>query len=370
LLNASPSGAVTRFLRSDRQGGKVMSRPRVAVITGGSAGVGRATARAFADAGYRVALLARGEDRLRAACAELLAAGHAALGQVVDVADAAQVERAAERVERELGEISVWVNNAATTVFGPVVDITAEEFEQVTRVTYLGTVHGTLAALRRMRPRGRGCIVQVGSALAYRSIPLQSAYCAAKAAIRGFTDSLRSELIREQSQVQLTMVHLSAFNTPQFDWARSRLPRQLQPVPPIFQPEVAADAIVHAARHPRREFWVGWPAVKAILSTRLVPGLGDRLAASTAYDGQQTPEPAVADRPDNLFAPVAGGYAAHGRFDAQARRRSLQWHLSKHRGSLAMLALAAIAATAASRHAITVPAGTQVGPLRGSSARR
>ena len=223
-----------------------------------------------------------GADRINLTCAELLAAGTVALGIVTDVADAGQVESAAERVERELGPISVWVNNAATTVFAPAVEITPEEFEQVTRVTYLGTVHGTLAALRRMRLRDKGCIVQVGSALAYCSIPLQSAYCASKAAIRGFTDSLRSELIREESRIRLTMIHLSAFNTPQFDWARSKLPLRVQPVPPIFQPEIAAEAILRAVDHPRREVWVGWPAVKAILSTRLAPGLGDRLAAVEA----------------------------------------------------------------------------------------
>lgn len=321
-----------------------MREPRVVVITGGSAGVGRAAARAFAASGYQVAVLARGEARVRAACAELSAGGTHALGIITDVADAQQVERAAERVARELGPIDVWVNNAATTVFAPVVDVTAAEFEQVTRVTYLGTVHGTLAALRHMRPRNRGCIVQVGSALAYRSIPLQSAYCASKAAIRGFTDSLRSELIREGSAIDISMVHLSAFNTPQFDWARNRLGRQVQPVPPIFQPEIAADAILNAAEHPRRELWVGWPAVKAILSSRVVPGLGDRLAASVAWDGQQTQEPSVAGRPDSLFEPVAGAYAAHGRFDARTRGRSLQWELSKHRIAAASLTFAVLAA--------------------------
>lgn len=318
--------------------------PEVVVITGGSAGVGRATARAFAAAGYRVAILARGASRVEEACAELESFGAEALGIVADVADARQVDQAAARVEQELGPIAVWVNNAATTIFAPVVNVSPAEFEQVTRVTYLGTVHGTLAALRHMRGRNRGCIIQVGSALAYRSIPLQSAYCASKAATRGFTDSLRSELIRERSAIRLVMVHLSAFNTPQFDWARSRLVHRVQPVPPIFQPEIAADAIVHAAKHPRRELWVGWPAVKAILSTRLLPGLGDRLAAGSAWDGQQTPEPAAAGRPDSLFEPVPGRQAAHGRFDAASNARSLQWQLSKHRvvaGSLGIAALAA-----------------------------
>ncbi len=325
-----------------------MNGPQVVVITGGSAGIGRATALAFVRRGDRVAILARDPDRLEAACAELRATGGTVLGIPVDVADAAQVEQAAERVERELGPISVWVNNVSTTVFAPVLETTPEEFRRVTEVAYLGAVHGTQAALRRMLPRNRGCIVQTGSALAYRSIPLQSAYCGAKAAIRGFTDALRCELIHERSRVRVTMVQLSAFNTPQFDWARSRLPRRLQPVPPIFQPEIAADAIVWAATHGRREVWVGWPAVQAILSARLLPGLGDRLAARRAWDSQQMPEPASAGRPDNLFAPVPGPFGAHGRFDRRARRRSGQWWWSKRRwrvagGLLLLLASAAAA---------------------------
>ena len=226
--------------------------PKVVVITGGSAGVGRATAQAFARAGYSVGVLARDPQRVESACEEIRSNGGRALGISTDVADAAQVERAAERIEHELGPISVWVNNASTTVFARVLDMTAEEYRQVTAVAYLGVVHGTMAALKRMQPRNHGVIIQTGSALAYRSIPLQSAYCAAKAAIRGFTDALRCELIHDRSRVRLTMVQLSAFNTPQFDWARSKLPRRLQPVPPIFQPEIAADAIVRAAMHPRR----------------------------------------------------------------------------------------------------------------------
>lgn len=306
-----------------------MNAPEVMVITGGSAGIGRAAALAFVQRGDRVAILARDPQRLEAVCAELRAAGGTVLGIPVDMADAAQVERAAARIERELGPISVWVNNVSTTVFAPILDTTPEEFRRVTEVTYLGAVHGTQAALRRMRSRDHGCIVQTGSALAYRSIPLQAAYCSAKAAIRAFTDALRCELIHDRSRVRVTMVQLSAFNTPQFDWARSKLPRRLQPVPPIFQPEIAADAIVWAATHRRREVWVGWPAVQAILSSRLLPGLGDRLAARRAWDSQQTPEPAPPDRPDNLFAPVPGPFGAHGRFDARARRHSGQWWLSK-----------------------------------------
>jgi short-subunit dehydrogenase len=241
------------------------------------------------------------------------------------------------------------VNNASTTVFARVLDMTAEEYRQVTAVAYLGVVHGTLAALKRMHPRNHGVIIQTGSALAYRSIPLQSAYCAAKAAIRGFTDALRCELIHDRSRVRLTMVQLSAFNTPQFDWARSRLPRRLQPVPPIFQPEIAAEAIVWAATHCRREVWVGWPAVKAILSTRLAPALGDRLAAHGAYESQMTDAPADPDRADNLFDPMPGDFGAHGRFAARAKSRSANWALSKHRWGAAALATVLLASWFARR---------------------
>jgi short-subunit dehydrogenase len=290
--------------------------PQIAVITGGSAGIGRATAVAFARAGYRVGILARDPQRLESACEEIRGNSGHALGISTDVADAAQLEHAAERIEHELCPISVWVNNASTTVFARVLDMTAEEYRRVTDVTYLGVVHGTMAALKRMHPRDQGIIMQTGSALAYRSIPLQSAYCAAKAAIRGFTDALRCELIHDRSHVRLTMMQLSAFNTPQFDWARSKLPRRLQPVPPIFQPEMAAEAIVRAATEHRREVWVGWPAVKTILSARLLPGLGDRLAARNAYDSQMTDEPADPGQPDNLFAPIPGDFGAHGRFNS------------------------------------------------------
>ena len=315
-----------------------MSPPNIVVVTGGSAGIGRAVAQAFVERGDWVAILARDAQRVEAACKELRDAGGTVLGIPVDVADAEQVEQAAERIERELGLISIWVNNVSTTVFAPVLDTTPAEFKRVTEVAYLGAVHGTLAALRRMRPRNAGCIVQTGSALAYRSIPLQSAYCAAKAALRGFTDALRCELIHERSKVRITMVHLSAFNTPQFDWARNKLSRQVQPVPPIFQPEIAADAIVRAATRQRREVWVGWPAVKAILSSRVAPGIGDWMAARGAYAAQQTDE--VASRgPDNLFLPVAGAFAAHGRFDARAREWSMQWALSRHRWTAALIAV-------------------------------
>ncbi|MBA3590181.1 MAG: SDR family oxidoreductase [Methylibium sp.] len=323
-----------------------MNRPRIVVITGGSAGVGRAAARAFSKQGDWVAILARDDDRVQAACEELREAGGTALGIAVDVADAVQVENAAERVERELGLISVWVNNVSTTVFAPVTETTAEEFKQVTEVAYLGAVYGTKAALKRMLPRNEGVIVQTGSALAYRSIPLQSAYCAAKAAVRGFTDALRCELIHERSKVRVTMVHLSAFNTPQFEWARNKLPQLVQPVPPIYQPKIAGEAIVRAAGRHKREWWVGWPAVKAILSSRVLPGLGDRMAASSAWSGQQTEGPAADYRPGNLFAPVPGAFGARGRFNTRARKHSLQWGLSKHRAGVAAVAVIALAGAA------------------------
>jgi NAD(P)-dependent dehydrogenase (short-subunit alcohol dehydrogenase family) len=343
-LGAGTTSRSIMAISVDDAAARPASAPRVVVVTGGSAGVGRAAALAFARRGDPVAVLARDAQRIEATCAQLRAAGAQALGIVADVADAQQVEAAAEQVERELGPIAVWVNNAMATVYAPVEDMTPREFQRVTEVTYLGTVHGTLAALRRMRARNAGCIVQVGSALAYRSIPLQSAYCAAKAAARGFTDALRSELIHDGSAVRVCMVHLSAVNTPQFDWARNKLGRRLQPVPPIFQPEVAADAIVLAATRPRREMWVGWPAVQAIASSRVAPGLGDHVAARSAWDGQTTDEPAPPDAPDNLFEPVPGERAAHGRFDDRARPRSLQWEMARRRAPLfAVLALVAVA---------------------------
>lgn len=279
-----------------------MNRP-VVVITGASAGIGLATALAFGRAGYAVALLAREPHRLHEAARAVEAAGGAALAIAVDVAERSAVDAAAARVERELGPIAVWVNNAMATIFAPFDEITPAEYERVTRVTYLGTVNGTRAALRYLRTRDHGCIVQVGSALAYRSIPLQSAYCGAKAAIRGFSDALRSELIHERSQVRICMVQLCAFNTPQFDWGASRLSRRPQPVGPVYQPELAARAIVWLAQHPRRELWVGMPAIVAILSTRLFAALGDRLAAARAWRGQHSDEPA-APRNGNLFAPL------------------------------------------------------------------
>lgn len=310
-------------------------RNQVVVITGSSAGVGRAVARAFAQQGASLGLLARGRDGLDAARSEAEASGARALAIPTDVADARQVEAAAAQIERELGPIDIWINNAMVSVFSPILQMTPEEFDRVTRVTYLGAVYGTLAALHRMVPRDRGVIVQVGSALAYRAIPLQSAYCAAKHALNGFTESLRSELLHDGSHVHVTMVHLPAVNTPQFDWTRTRMPRQSQPVPPIFQPEVAAEAIVWAALAPQREVWVGWPTVKAVLGDRVAPGLLDRYLARFGYESQQTDEPVSPDRPDNLFEPVAGDHGAHGRFDARAKTFSSQFWLSRHRRAIA-----------------------------------
>lgn len=300
------------------------SASRVVVVTGGTAGVGRATARAFAERGDRVAVLARDEERLRKTEKELSELSGAALGIPADVADWRAVDGAAARIESELGPIGVWVNNAMASVFGRVADLTADEVRRVTEVTYLGSVHGTLAALNRMRSRDRGVIVQVGSALAYRAIPAQAAYCGAKHAIRGFVDSLRTELMDEGSAVKVVSVHLPALNTPQFDWSRLKFDRRPQPVPPIFQPEVAARAVVDAAENPRREVWVGGPTVATILANRLSPGLLDRYLARQGVKSQLTDAPADRNRPDNLFRPVEGDFAAHGRFDEEAKGRSWQ----------------------------------------------
>ncbi len=312
--------------------------PEVVVITGASAGVGRATVREFARAGARIGLLARGTDSLEAARREVEAAGGRALVLPVDVADAAAVEAAAAQVEEEFGPIDIWINNAMVSVFSPIREMTAEDFRRVTEVTYLGAVHGTMAALQRMQRRDRGTIVQVGSALAYRSIPLQSAYCAAKAALRGFTDSLRCELIHDGSKVHVTMVQLPALNTPQFDWTKSRLPRKAQPVPPIFQPEVAARAIHWAAHQKRREVLVGGPVVQAIFGNKIFPGLLDYYLGRTGYEGQQTDTPEDPAKPNDLHQPLAGDHGAHGRFDSRAKKFSAQFWLNQNRGPLALVA--------------------------------
>lgn len=312
------------------------NKPEVVVITGASAGVGRAVVRRFARERAHIGLIARGIDGLEGARREVEAAGGRALVLPADVAHADQVERAAARVEEEFGPIDVWINNATVSVFSPIKEMTPGEFQRVTEVTYLGVVHGTLAALKRMLPRDRGTIVQVGSALAYRAIPLQSAYCAAKHAILGFTESLRTELIHDNSNVHVTMVHLPALNTPQFSWNKSRLPRHPQPVPPIFQPEVAAQAIHYAAHHQRREMSVGMPTVVAIYGDKIAPGLGDRYLAAQGYEAQQTDEPVDPDRPNNLWEPVPGDHGAHGIFDDRASSFSPQLWANMNRGWLVL----------------------------------
>jgi short-subunit dehydrogenase len=315
---------------------------QVAIVTGAGAGVGRATARALAEAGYDVGLIGRDRPRLEAAAAEIHAIGQRACVAPADVADAAAVDRAADLIAESLGPIELWVNNAMATVFAPVAETTAGEFRRGTEVTYLGTVHGTMAALRHMRPRRRGTIINVGSALAYRSVPLQAVYCGAKSAIRGFTDSLRSELIHDRAGIHLTMVHLPAVNTPQFDWALNKMGRRAMPVPPVFQPEVPARAIVYAATHHRREIWLGFPTIKAIMANRIAPGFTDRYLARYGYSGQLTHQPEPPDAPANLYEPVPGDQAAHGRFDAVARPRSWEMFTDRHRELATLLVVAGL----------------------------
>jgi len=311
----------------------------IVAITGASAGVGRATARAFAAEGWDVAVIARNRARLDEAANEARQHGVRALAVEADVADYALLQAAAVRIERELGPIDVWINNAMATIFAPVASINPDEFRRATEVTYLGQVYGTMAAMSVMRPRNRGTIVNIGSALAYRAIPLQSAYCGAKYAVRGFTDALRSELIHDGSDIKLVVPHLPAVNTPQFDWALNKMGRRPQPVPPIFQPEVIARGIYFAATHPeRREVWIGTPTIKVILANKLAPGLLDRYLASAAYSGQLTDEPAPPDAPANLFNTVDGPYAAHGRFSKRARSFSWEMALSRNRGAGFVLA--------------------------------
>jgi NAD(P)-dependent dehydrogenase (short-subunit alcohol dehydrogenase family) len=310
----------------------------VVVITGASAGVGRAAVRAFARQGADIGLIARGIDGLEGARREVEAAGGRALVLAADVADAGAIEAAAERVERELGPIGVWVNNAMVSVFSPVKDMEPDEFRRVTDVTYLGVVYGTLAALKRMLPRDRGAIVQVGSALAYRGIPLQAAYCGAKHAIQGFSESLRCELLHDGSNVHVTMVQLPAMNTPQFDWVKSRLPRKAQPVPPIYAPEIAADAIVWAASHRRREMSVGAVTAGVIWGNKVAAGLGDRYLARTGYDSQQTDEPADPNRGNNLWHPLPGDHGPHGRFGDRTTHSSPQTWVNERLPAVAMIA--------------------------------
>jgi len=319
---------------------------RTVVITGASAGVGRAIAHAFAREGAKIGLISRNKERLEAARTEVELLGGTALVLVADVADPEQVEQAALQVERELGDIEVWVNNAMTSIFSPFKETTPEEFRRVTEVTYLGAVYGTMAALGRMLPRDRGIVIQVGSALSDRSIPLQSAYCGAKHAMRGFTDSIRCELIHDKSRVRITMVQLPAMNTPQFAWVKSRLPNKPQPVPPIFQPEVAAEAIVWASHRRRREIYLGMPTVKAMWGNKIMRGLLDLYLGRTGYESQQTDQPEQPDRPSNLWRSVPGPFAARGSFDERAKESSPQLWFVKHKWTLGAV-LAGYAATGA-----------------------
>jgi short-subunit dehydrogenase len=325
---------------------------RISVVTGASGGIGRAVARKLGERGDAVALLARGEDGLDGAAEDVRRAGGTPLPIEVDVADFAAVDAAAERVEKELGSIDLWVNDAFSSVFAPFTKIGMDEFTRLTQVSYLGYVYGTKAALTRMLTRDRGTIVQVGSALAYRGIPLQSAYCGAKHAIQGFNESLRVELLHDKSNVHVTMVQMPAVNTPQFGWVLSRLPQNAQPVPPIYQPEVAAKAVLYAAEHPkRREYWVGGSTAGTLLANAVAPGILDRYLARTGFKSQQTGERRDPDRPTNLWHPVdderGPDEGAHGDFDDQAKTRSPQLWASQHHGLLAAVGAGILAAGAA-----------------------
>jgi NADP-dependent 3-hydroxy acid dehydrogenase YdfG len=326
---------------------------KVVVVTGASAGVGRAIVRAFAEEGARIGLIARSEDGLEAAAREVQGRGGTPYIQRLDVADAGAVERAAQAIEEELGPIDIWVNNAMVTVLSPIVEMTPDEFKRVTEVTYLGYVYGTLSALKRMRQRDEGVIIQIGSALEYRSIPLQSAYCAAKAAIRGFNDSLRTELLHDGSNIKLTSLQLPAVNTPQFSWVRTRMEGHPMPVPPIFQPEMIADAVLWAAEHTPREMVIGGSALRAIAGQKVVPGLVDRYLARGGYESQQADFPVDRQRPDNLYDPVPGDFGAHGIFDDQSSTFSPQLvartHLPLVAGVAAGIVAAAVSALALAR---------------------
>jgi NAD(P)-dependent dehydrogenase (short-subunit alcohol dehydrogenase family) len=323
-------------------------RTETVVVTGGTAGVGRATVREFARNGANVAILARGQDRLQAAKKEVEELGREPLAISVDVSDAEAVEKAADRIERELGQIDIWVNNAFAGIFARFLDVTPEEYERVTAVTYLGQVNGTRAALKRMMPRNRGSVVLVGSALAYRGIPLQSAYCGAKHAIQGLIDSVRSELIHDAPGVHISMVQLPGLNTPQFEWIRAKLPGKPRPIGKVFQPEVAARAIYFAAHSDRKEIEVGYPTVESIWGDKVASAWLDDYLAEVGFTGQQSPEPVSPDRKDNLFEPVPGDYAAHGRFDSEAHEDSPELWASMHKKQIGLAALGAVAATAAS----------------------
>lgn len=323
------------------------AKPRTVVITGGTAGIGRATAREFARQGYNVAVLARGKDGLQATNRDIEDLGGKALALEADVADWKAVEAAADAVESELGPIDVWVNNAFAGIFSRFMDVSPEEYERVTAVTYLGQVNGTRAALKRMLPRHRGAIVLVGSALAYRGIPLQSAYCGAKHAIQGFIDSLRCELLHDKSEVTITMVQMPGVNTPQFDWIRAKLPGQPRPVGKVYQPEVAARAIYFAAHDGRKEMLVGLPTLEAVWGNKLASSAMDEYLAATGFKSQQRPAPVSPDRKDNLFEPVSGDHGARGSFDDEAVDTSTELWISEHKRELGLAALGAAAVAGA-----------------------
>lgn len=320
------------------------SKPDVVVVTGATAGVGRATVRAFAEQGCDIGLIARDTERLDDTKREVETLGGRAIAVSADVANSDELFTALKTIEEEFGPVDIWINNAMTSVFAPVKDTTPEEFKRVTEVTYLGYVHGTMAALSSMLARDKGVIIQVGSALSYRGIPLQAAYCGAKHAIKGFTESLLSELIHDQSNVQIRMVHLPAINTPQFDWVRSKMPRNTQPLPPIFQPEVAAEAIYYTAYNDKREFLVAGPTLETVLGNKVAPSFLDTILAKIGYKNQMTHEPMEGSyREGNLWEPVKGVFAAHGRFDEEAKSSSWQVWLEKHKDLIALGGLISIA---------------------------
>lgn len=333
-----------------------MNKKRVVVVTGASAGLGRSIVREFASKGADIALIARGIEGLEGARREVEAYGGRALIFPIDVADADAVENAAEETERQLGPIDVWINNAMNSVFSPVKEMTADDYKRVTEVTYLGQVYGALSALKRMLPRDRGTILFVGSALAYRGIPLQSAYCASKHAIEGFFDSLRTELMHDGSNVHISMVQLPAMNTTQFKFVKSRLPRKPRPMGTIYQPEVAAEAIEFASRNERREYYVGWPTVKAIVGNKIAPRYADWVLARNGYDGQMTPEPEDPNRKDNLWQPLPGDHGAHGTFDEKSKEFSLVTWASMHKRAVVTSLLVLAGAVVA---AVTLPNGRQ-----------
>src|SRR3954452_17508038 len=322
-----------------------MPSSEVVVVTGSTSGIGRAIARRFARDGARIALLARGRDGLEGARRDIEQAGGSALLLPTDLADWDAVESAATAVEEAFGPIDIWVNNAMTTVFAPFKDVEPDEFRRATEVTYLGTVWGANAALNRMLPRDRGTIVILGSALAYRGIPLQSAYCGAKHGVKGFFESLRTELRHDKSNVHLSMVQLPGVNTPQFEHGRSKMPKVPQPMPPYYEPEVAADAVHWSAHNKRRELYVGFPTVKTIVGNKVAPWLVERVLAKQGFKGQQSDKPADPNRPDNLFSPPPGDQGAHGPYDQKARKSSIQTTLAENRPALAAAAGAVLMLT-------------------------